>query len=216
MPMKLPVIILMIFMSSAIPYISLAQMIPESVNSTTRETSIIIESELNTDLIKENVLKTPTNEELSFILYRDRVTNTLRDNLYQKKTKEEFSFNPVSSLNGNLKFGGFWDGGVDLYFAPEVYIQPFDGVSIYAVRHSHVYIPLEQMQDNIKPLVIETICLAAIENAVNFLTFEDKVLNGILNFALKNGFTYLTQSARKEEQLLPTWEYYYCSIGITF
>ncbi|HLT24447.1 MAG TPA: hypothetical protein VK004_04925 [Ignavibacteria bacterium] len=208
------------FICTAVSNPAFTQMLPESVNSTNRENSIS-GSELNESIVKENVLMTPTDEEMSFIMYRDRVTTTLSDNLYRREIKEEFNFNPVKSLNGNLKFGGFYNGGIDLYFAPEMYIQPFDGVSIYAIRHSHVYIPLEEMQENIQPLLLETVFLAAIENAVNYFTLNDeilinKVLNGILNFALKNGFTFITQAVKKEDPKIPTWEYYYCSIGIRF
>lgn len=218
--MRLSIIILTGFICTAVSNPAFTQMIPEAVNQETRNTAVE-ELELNTELVKESVLMTPTDEEMSFIMYRDRVTNTLKENLYRREIKEEFSFNPVKSLNGNLKFGGFYNGGVDLYFAPEMYIQPFDGVSIYAIRHSHVYIPLEEMQENIQPLLLETVFLAAIENAVNYFTLNDeilinKILNGILNFALKNSFTYITQAVKKEDPKIPTWEYYYCSIGIRF
>lgn len=174
--------------------------------------SIIIEKD--TKIAKE--LTILTEEEKGFIHYRDQMTSTLSETLKKREIKEEFNFNPIKSINGNIKFGGVYDNKVDLYFAPQMYIKPFDWIGIYAIRHKHVYIPIEEIKDNIKPLAIETAGLVIIENVVNFFTLNDKMINGILNFALKNGFTFLMQSLEDENKKLPKWEYYYCSVGIRF
>jgi hypothetical protein len=168
------------------------------------------------EILNEKVLDINGEKERGFLQFRDQMTGTLRETLTKDARKEEFVFNPVKSLNGNIKFGGFYNGGIDLFVAPDMYIKPFDGIAIYAIRRKHTFIPLEKMQENIQPILLETVCLAAIENAVNYFTVGDKVLNGILNFALKNGFTYLAQATKDQKRKLPTWESYYFSIGVRF
>lgn len=168
------------------------------------------------DLLKDKVLDVNNEKAKGFLRYREQMTSTLRETLNRQESRDEFKFNPIKSLNGNLKFGGFYNGGVDLFVAPDMYIKPFEGISIYAIRKKHVFIRLEKMQENIRPLLIETLCLAAIENAVNYLTVGNRVLNGILNFALKNGFTFISQATKDKNKKLPTWESYYFSIGVRF
>jgi hypothetical protein len=171
------------------------------------------------EILYEKALDVSGEKESSFLQFRDQMTGTLRETLSKEVKREEFHFNPVKSLNGNIKFGGFYNGGIDLFVAPDMYIQPFNGISIYAIRRKHTFIPLEKVQENIQPILLETVCLAAIENAVNYFTVGDKVLNGILNFALKNGFTLLSQAMKDTEDKknrLPTWESYYFSIGVRF
>ena len=98
-----------------------------------------------------------------------------------------------------------------------MYIQPFDGYNdIRNTGGSILSFLWRKMQENIQPILLETVCLAAIENAVNYFTVGDKVLNGILNFALKNGFTFLSQATKDKKKRLPTWESYYFSIGVRF
>lgn len=168
------------------------------------------------EILNEKVLDVGSEKEKSFLQFRDQMTGTLRETLTKEVKREEFHFNPVKSLNGNIKFGGFYNGGIDLFVAPDMYIQPFDGISIYAIRRKHTFIPLEKVQENIQPILLETVCLAAIENAVNYFTVGNKVLNGILNFALKNGFTFLSQTTKDKKKRLPTWESFYFSIGVRF
>ena len=168
------------------------------------------------ETLNEKVLDVDGEKEKSFLQFRDQMTGTLRETLTKEVKREEFVFNPVKSLNGNIKFGGFYNGGIDLFVAPDMYIKPFDGIVIYAIRRKHTFIPLGKVQENIQPILLETVCLAAIENAVNYFTVGDKVLNGILNFALKNGFTFLSQATKDKKERLPTWESYYFSIGIRF
>ena len=214
--MKLSIITLIGFIiaiNSGETYAQLNQANPVSENGGTRATNPELPE---MDLKREKVLKIATEEEKGFLHYRDQMTGTLKETLKKREIKEEFSFNPIKSINGNIKFGGFYNNKVDLYFAPQMYIKPFDWIGIYAIRQKHVYIPIEEIKENIKPLAIETAGLVIIENVVNFFTLNDKLINGILNFALKNGFTFLMQSLEDENKKLPKWEYYYCSIGIRF
>ena len=185
-------------------------------SSSPAENDIQSKETLRKELLKEKVLDVDEENGESFLQFRDQITSTLRETLTKEVKKEEFVFNPVKSLNGNIKFGGFYNGGIDLFVAPDMYIKPFDGIAIYAIRRKHTFIPLEKVQENIQPILLETVCLAAIENAVNYFTVGDKVLNGILNFALKNGFTFLSQATKDKEKRLPTWESYYFSIGVRF
>ena len=171
---------------------------------------------LHKNVLKQKVLDVNGKNEQNFLQYRDRITSTLDETLTRQERKAEFQFNPIKSLNGNIKFGGFYNGGVDLFTAPDMYIKPFEGISIYAIRRKHIFVPLEKLQENLEPILIQTVCLAAIENAVNYFTTGNSVLNGLLNFALKNGFTYLSESTKNKKNRLPTWESYYFSIGIRF
>lgn len=202
--------------TNSYPQNRITSSISEGGNESTPAVKTVIQHKEVLEVLKEKVLESGNEKERSFLEFRDQITGTLRENLTREVKKEEFHFNPVKSLNGNIKFGGFYNGGIDLFVAPDMYIKPFDGISIYAIRRKHTFILLEKVQENIQPILLETVCLAAIENAVNYFTVGDKVLNGILNFALKNGFTYLAQSTKDKKKRLPTWESYYFSIGVRF
>ena len=190
--------------------------IPSNVSEEGNEISHTESNAQKKALLKNKALDTDNEKEKGFLDYRDQMTNTLSESLTKRERKEEFHFNPIKSLNGNIKFGGLYNNRVDLYVAPDMFIKPFEGVSIYAIRKRHVYIPLEKIKENIPSLLLETLSLAAIENAVNYFTITDKVLNGILNFALKNGFTFLSQTMKEKDKDIPSWEYYYFSIGVRF
>ena len=146
---------------------------------------------------------------------------TLSANLYRSPQKREYRFDPIKSVNNNIKFGGFNNGKVDLYFAPMMNIKPFDGVRIFATRHRHLYIPIESIQENVSSLAIETAGIVILENLVDYITIDDNVLNGLLNFSLKNGLSFIINSIlyskdELKEKQIGSYDYYYFSTSIRF
>ena len=52
---------------------------------------------------------------------------SIQINLYKApvETKESYHFDLIQSVNSNVKFGGFYNGSVNIQFSPAMYIKPF-------------------------------------------------------------------------------------------
>jgi hypothetical protein len=130
--------------------------------------------------------------------------------------KKEFTFNIVSSFRKNIRFGGFWENYAIINFTPDMFIQPFDFISIYASHNFSNYIPMTSIKENIKPLAIEGAVILAVDNTVKFLLSFNHILQSIAGFAAKNLVIGLIKNPNKEQKKLLEFKYYYYAISIRF
>ncbi len=151
---------------------------------------------------------------------------TVRVNLYKApvQVKETYHFDLIQSVNNNVKFGGFYNGGVNIQFSPAMYIKPFDFLSIYASRQKNLFIPMERLFNNASQLAAETSGMILIENAVRFFAPPNKIVKGIAEFTLKNCVAYLiyalfnssVNSSGENNNGVSKYDFYYFSAGVTF
>ena len=144
-------------------------------------------------------------------------------NLYKApaEIKENYKFDLIQSVNSNVKFGGFYNGSVNIQFSPAMYIKPFSFLSIYANHQKNLFIPMECITDNAVPLAVETTGMVLIENIVKMFAPPDKVVRGVAEFALKNCVSFIVYSIFNSSQASKSsgvykHDFYYFSAGITF
>lgn len=144
-------------------------------------------------------------------------------NIYKApvQIKETYRFDLIQSVNSNVKFGGFYNGSVNIQFSPAMYIKPFSFLSIYANHQKNLFIPMESITGNAVPLAVETTGMVLIENIVKMFAPPDKVIRGVTEFALKNCISLLVYSIFNSSQVSQNsgvykYDFYYLSAGITF
>lgn len=134
--------------------------------------------------------------------------------------KENFRFDLIQSVNSNVKFGGFFNGSVNIQFSPSMNIKPFSFLSIYANHQKNLFIPMESLQENALPLAVETTGMVVIENVVKFFAPPDKIIRGLTEFTLKNCISFMIYSLFTDSQSnnggVYKYDFYYVSAGITF
>lgn len=144
-------------------------------------------------------------------------------NLYKApvKTEENFRFNLIESINSNVKFGGFYNGSVNIQFSPAMYIKPFSFLSIYANHQKNLFIPMQSIQENALPLAVEASGMVIIETVVKVFSPPDKIVRGLAEFTLKNCISLLIYSIfnsgdASHSSGVYKHDFYYISAGITF
>lgn len=135
--------------------------------------------------------------------------------------KENYKFDLIKSVNSNVKFGGFYNGSVNIQFSPAMFIQPFSFLSIYANHQKNLLIPMESISNNAIPLAVETTGMVLIENIVKMFAPPNKVVRGVTEFALKNCVSFIVYSIFNSSQASQNsgvfkHDFYYFSAGITF
>ena len=100
--------------------------------------------------------------------------------------KEENTFNIVSSFRQNIRFGGFWDRYAIVNFTPDMFIKPFDFISIYAVHNTSYFIPIIAVKEHFRLMAIQSMAILAIDNTIKFLLPAGKMIKSIAGFVLKN------------------------------
>ncbi|MBS1493767.1 MAG: hypothetical protein JST55_09655 [Bacteroidetes bacterium] len=134
--------------------------------------------------------------------------------------KESYRFDLIQSVNSNVKFGGFYNGSVNIQFSPAMFIKPFEFLSIYANHQKNLFIPMANLRDNAVSLAVETSGMVLIENAVKIFAPPNKVVRGLTEFTLKNCLSFLIYSIFNSSQTNNTgvykYDFYYISAGITF
>ena len=134
--------------------------------------------------------------------------------------KENFKFNLIESVNDNIKFGGFYNGSVNVQFSPSMYIQPFSFISIYANRQENIFIPMENIKDYSAALAAETAGVVLVENFVNIFSPPDNTIRSISKFVLKNCINLLAakffNSTSKENNPVYKYNFYFVSVGVEF
>ena len=141
--------------------------------------------------------------------YRAYMQNTMN----QGKAPEIPSFNIVSSFRKNIRFGGFYEGYAIINFTPDMFIQPFGFINIYASHNFSKYIPITSIKENFKSLAIEGAAILAIDNSVKFLFSFNRMIQSIVSFAAKN---LVIGMIKNEQKSLLEFKYYYYSVSIRF
>lgn len=132
--------------------------------------------------------------------------------------REENTFNIVSSFRQNIRFGGFWDRYAIVNFTPDMYIKPFDFISIYAVHNSSYFIPIKAVKEHFKLMAIQSAAVLAIDNSVKYLLPVNKMIKAIAGFILKNIVmsSLLSDIINKGSDRIFEQGNYYCAVSIRF
>jgi len=135
--------------------------------------------------------------------------------------EEKPSFNLVSSFRSNIRFGGFWDKYAIINFTPEMYIKPFDFISLYANHRISCFVPVKAVKEHFKSLAVQSAAILAVDNSVKFLISSNSLIRSIISFAAKNlVIYYIMKSFNKgnitNENKIIDYENYYYSVSIRF
>ena len=135
-----------------------------------------------------------------------------------KVLKEERTFNIVSSFRQNIRFGGFWDRYAIVNFTPDMYIKPFDFLSVYAVHNSSYFIPVKAIKEHFRLLAIQSAAILVIDNSVKHLMPAGKMIRTITGFLLKNIVinTLLDDILSRGSDRIFEQGSYYCAVSIRF
>lgn len=170
----------------------------------------------------------PERVEKNLIELNERfeLMKSVQINIYKApaEVKETYRFDLIESLNSNVKFGGFYNGSVNIQFLPAMYIKPFDFLSIYANHQKNLFIPMQSLRENAVQLAVETTGMVVIENAIRFLAPENKIVKGLAEFTLKNCVSLLaysifnssSNSSGESNGGVYKYDFYFLSAGITF
>lgn len=132
--------------------------------------------------------------------------------------KEESSFNIVSSFRQNIRFGGFWDRYAIVNFTPDMFIKPFDFISIYAVHNSSYFIPIKAVKEHFKLMAIQSAAVLAIDNSIKYLLPVNKMIKAIAGFVLKNVVmnSLLDKIINSGKDRIFEQGSYYCAVSFRF
>jgi len=133
--------------------------------------------------------------------------------------KEDLKFNLIEPVNDNIKFGGFYNGSINIQFSPSMYIKPFSFLSIYANRQENLFIPKENLKDYSASLAVETAGIVLIENFVNLFSPPDNTVRSISKFVLKNCINLLAAkifNGSSDNNSVYKYNFYFVSAGVIF
>lgn len=140
--------------------------------------------------------------------------------LFQRSriVKEENTFNIVSSFRQNIRFGGFWDRYAIVNFTPDMFIKPFDFISIYAVHNTSYFIPIIAVKEHFRLMAIQSMAILAIDNTIKFLLPAGKMIKSIAGFVLKNIVinSLLNDILNTGSDRIFEQGNYYCSVSVRF
>lgn len=185
----------------------------------TAETGLVNNNNTTKFLLREDSkskeLNTENTEKIRSVeLYRYSV-----DLMQKSKTiKEESTFNIVSSFRQNIRFGGFWDRYAIVNFTPNMFIKPFDFLSIYAVHNSSYFIPITAVKEHFKLMAVQSAAILAIDNTIKHLLPAGKMIKAIAGFILKNVVinSLLGKIISEGSDKIFEQGSYYCSMSIRF
>jgi len=172
-------------------------------------------------LNKQDNLNLTKNDDADYYKsFEISVRSNTKPILHPDKVPEKLKFDIISSYRNNIHFGGFWNGYAIVNFTPAMYIQPFDFISVYAIHHISMYIPIKGITENIKSLVIESAAVLAVDNSVKFLLSSNHIVQSIVGFAAKNlvisFLRNIINNTNNNPSGLLEFKYYYYSVSIRF
>lgn len=155
-----------------------------------------------------------TSPEKSVELYRYQVDLMQKNKLL----KEENSFNIVSSFRQNIRFGGFWDRYAIVNFKPDMFIKPFEFLSIYAVHNSSYFIPISAVKEHFKLMALQSAAILVIDNTIKHFLPAGKIIKSVTGFLLKNIVmnTMLEKIRNNGKDKIFEQGSYYCAVSIRF
>ncbi|HWA05262.1 MAG TPA: hypothetical protein VG961_01850 [Ignavibacteria bacterium] len=185
----------------------------------TTETGTVNISNTSKYLLREESKSKELNSEKSGEVRSIELYRYTIDLMQKSRTiKEENTFNIVSSFRQNIRFGGFWDRYAIVNFTPDMFIKPFDFMSIYAVHNSSYFIPIKAVKEHIKLMAVQGAAILAIDNTIKHLLPASKMIKAITGFLLKNVVinSLLGQILNKGSDRIFEQGSYYCSVNIRF
>ena len=135
--------------------------------------------------------------------------------------EEKPSFNIVSSFRSNIRFGGFWDKYAIINFTPQMFIKPFDFISIYANHNTSCFVPIKAVKEHFKSLAVQGAAVLAVDNSVKFLLSSNSLISAIVSFAAKNvAIYYIMKSFNKgnitNDNKIVDYQNYYYAFSVRF
>lgn len=130
-----------------------------------------------------------------------------------------FKFDIVSSFRSNIRYGGFWDKYAIVNFTPEMYIKPFDFISIYAIRSMSFWVPIDGIKQNFKSMALRSAAILAVDNSIKLFLGNEKIIGPVMGFLLKNLFLYAINKSESEsdnKNNLKNYDQHYYAISIRF
>lgn len=130
-----------------------------------------------------------------------------------------YKFDIVSSFRSNIRYGGFWDKYAIINFTPEMYIKPFDFISVYAIRNMSFWVPIDGIKQNFRSMALRSAAILAADNSVKLFLRNEKVLGPVVGFLLKNFFLYLVNKTEKDSDSkndLKNYDNHYYAVSIRF
>lgn len=121
----------------------------------------------------------------------------------------------INSFKSNIHFGGFWNHYAIINFTPDMFVKPFDFISIYASHNTSVYIPISEAKSYIKTLAIKSLAIVAIDNSIRFLLPPNKILQSLAGFAAKNIVMSFLKTTSGGNPALE-FKYFYYAVSIRF
>lgn len=184
----------------------------------TKENKIIL-LDKKTSEVKDPVIKYYFTE----IFLNELFTPNLPEIHYAKSVNSvNSSFDILSTIQSNLSFGGFWDKYVVINFTPQVQIKPTGFLNIYSNHYLNCLIPLDEVAEYSRSIVIQAFAFSAFDNSVKLITGEENnwilnaavytVKNILLNILVKPAFE---RNGESPSSVLMFDSYYY-SININF
>lgn len=186
------------------------------------------------DRTKENNINLP-DKKTSVV--KDHVTKNYYTEIFLKEsfipgipeiqftkaaTSGNGSFDIISTIQSNLSFGGFWDKYVVINFTPQVHIKPAGFLNIYSSHYLNCLIPLEDVAEYSRSIIIQGIAISAIDNSIKFITGEgNSWIIDVAVYTVKNILlNILVKPAFKKDDESPSnvlmFDNYYYSININF
>ena len=156
-----------------------AQDVLQSINSDAKNTSII--------KLEQAETKQPVKQPSEKIMDNpDLVLNRFRTPPQPQKYEFEFPGTIISSFNNNFHFAGFWGRYAVVNVTPQMFIKPFSFLSVYANHSTSMHIPIAEVKQHFRSLLIEGAAILAVDNSVKLLFSSSPMLLSIVNFAAKN------------------------------
>jgi len=145
----------------------------------------------------------------------DLVLNRLRTPPPPQQYTFDFPKSLISSFNNNFHFAGFWNKYAVINVTPQMYIKPFEFISIYANHSTSMYIPIAEVKDHFKSLAIEGAAILAVDNSVKLLLSSYPILQSVINFIAKNlAISYIKKTFADKK--IYEFKYYYYAVSIRF
>ena len=127
----------------------------------------------------------------------------------------EFPKSLITSFNSNFHFAGFWGKYAVINVTPQMYIKPFEFISIYANHSTSMYIPVAEVKDHFKSLAIEGAAILAVDNSVKLLFSSHPLLQSLISFAAKNLMISVIKKTFADVKV-HEFKYYYYAVSIRF
>jgi len=198
----------------------------ETDNSVLKNSNSITKTILESNDLNSSPKSLKSNSKRNYIndfTEQNEIAKNILMNFFKPQQRNDVpDFDFIQSVNSNVKFGGIYDGNINIQIAPSLYIKPFSNISIYTLRQKNHFIPMKDIKENAAenflPIIAEAAGMVLIEGISKIDFFQSKTLQSITEFILKNCVTILANSAFRSNEKEGSGEYnfYFLSTSISF